>query len=396
MPIRDEDLVPGKQPGVADYSNTERNQQLDNEFGNPGYQGDSTSGEQDQRDRDKALGSAKDGFSGDYSMDGAEKRQLYDEWANLHGKEGRSDPGHNYYGPGAADYGGRGGVEEYRQRGIAGGQRNDAEQQRNSGALAGSLTNMQGDRGQVYTEDKTLAGRAASTRDQQMSALELSRGAAMGQAPSEAAFQTRLGMNDVMATQAGAMGGARGLAGLSGAQTQGGANASASAGNLGMAGGLARSKEIADAIGMYGTQAGTVREQDLDRLKQNSQNSQFNANLNDQWKLGNAQLAANQGRLGVSQGQTDLGWMGEQTKGADKQFQYDQEMAATAAGQDADQMGARLAANRESREHTRGLVNGAVTAGLTGVGAAFGGPIGGAAGAAAGQAFGAATSDWDW
>jgi hypothetical protein len=167
------------------------------------------------------------------------------------------------------------------------------------------------------------------------------------------------------------------------------------AGNLGMQGGMARSKEIADAIGMYGSQAGDVRDQDLSRLGQNTQNATFNAKANDDWKMGNAGLLGQQAQLGNAQAGTDLAWMGEQQRGADKQFQYDQEMAAMEAGADADKVGAALAANREAKENKRQMINGGVTAGLTAAGSVAG-PLGGAAGAAAGNAFAGATKDWDW
>jgi hypothetical protein len=165
---------------------------------------------------------------------------------------------------------------------------------------------------------------------------------------------------------------------------------------MAMTGGMARSKEIGDAIGMYGTQAGTVRDQDISRLQQNNQNGMFNAKLNDDWKLGNANLLAQQAQLGNAQQGTDLAWMGEQYRGMDKQFQYDQEMAALAAGADADAVGARIARKRESAENKRQMINGGVTAGLTAAGAALGGPAGGALGAAAGGAAAGASKDWDW
>lgn len=346
--------------------------------------------------------------AGDYSKQTGERRQsLMDEAVTRgHEQDVREDDDGDaaeklmdldnrmFINPGAADYGGDGGVEYYRQRGIEGGQRNDQAQKTNSDALGRSVGNIYANRGEQATENQELAFREGKARSQQIDALGLSRDAAAGLAPSAAQGQTTLGMNDVMSQQSGTMGSARGLAGLSGAQTIGGSMAGQSAGNLAMQGGMNRSKEIGSAIGMYGTQAGDVRGQDLQRLAQNTQNSTFNAKLNDDWKMGNANLAASQGRLGLAQGATDLAWMGEQTKGADKQFQYDQEMAAMEAGADADAVGARLAKNREQRENTRSTVNGAVGVGATAVGSFFGGPAGGAGGAAAGSAFAAGTKDW--
>ena len=292
--------------------------------------------------------------------------------------------------PGASDWAGEGGVAEYAERARQGAARNDNAQQINSDAFRNSLANMGANRGDQSVEDPTLSGRAVSTREEQLRALALSRDAAMGNAPSAAAYQTSIGMGDVQSNQVANMGGARGLAGLTGAQTQGSASAGMAAGNVASQGGLARSKEIGDAIGMYGSQAGTVRDQDLSRLGQNSQNAMFNVKANDDWRIGSGNLAASQGRLGVAQGTQDLAWMQEQQRGADKQFQYDQEMAAIEAGADADKAGAAIARDRESRENKRQLAGQVATAGLTAVGGAAGGPVGAALGGAAGNA----TKEW--
>lgn len=345
--------------------------------------------------------------AGDYSKQTGERRQsLMDEAVTRgHEQDVREDDDGDaaeklmdlnnrmFINPGAADYGGDHGVDYYRQKGIEGGQRNDAAQKTNSDALGRSVGHIFGERGPQAVENEELVFREGKARDQQLNALGLSRDAAAGRAPSVAAGQTTLGMNGIMGQQSGTMGSARSLAGLSGAQTMGGQQVGGAAGGLAFQGGMGRSKEIGEAIGMYGTQAGDLRGQDLQRLAQNTQNSVFNADSNDAWKVNNANLAASQGRLGVGMGATDLAWMGEQTKGADKQFQYDQEVAAIEARADADQVGARLAKNRESRENARGVVNGAVGATTTAVGAYFGGPVGAAGGAAAGSAFATSTKD---
>jgi hypothetical protein len=372
------------QPGVPFERGT-----YDDEFGNPGDQSD-VSAAQDQRDRDAALGGAKEG-SGDYSLEAQEKRQRYAAWANEHGKE-IGPSGTTFINPGAADFGGRGGVEYYKGQALEGERSNDGAQAANSAAMANSLGNMRQDRGQLK-ENHSLSTREAALRQQQMGSLDLNRQAALGNAPSEAAFQTRIGMNDLGGQQAGAMGSARGLAGLGAAQSMGGAAAGSSASNLAMAGGLARSKEIGDAMGMYGSQAGDMAQQDLGRLATSNKLANTSADQNDSWKLGNAELAAQQGQLGVNQGANDLAWTGESQRGAMKQFEYDQRMAAIEAGHDADTVAQRLASNRESKENTRQLVNGGISAGLGAVGS-LAGPVGTAGGAAAGQAIGSATKDW--
>ncbi len=295
-----------------------------------------------------------------------------------------------YKMPGSADYGGKGGVDLYRNQALSHMGDNDPQQASNESAMAASLKNMTTDRGPQVQEDPRLAGRADATRRNQLDALDLNRQAAMGNAPSEAAYQTQIGMNDVMSNQAGAMGSARGLSAMGGAQGIGAQAAGQSASNLAMSGGMARSKEIGDALGMYGSMAGQVRGQDFNRLGISDQNGLANVRRNDDWKIGNANLLAGQGKLGINQGATDLAWRGEAMKPADKQFQYDQEIAAITAGADADAAGASIASAREDKENTRNIVNGAGTAALTAVGS-MAGPAGSAGGAAAGGMLGSAT-----
>ncbi len=350
--------------------------------------------------------------NGDYSVDGAEARRkkfeqqtaeeqagVEDDLANrgltgaIDNAAATSKRSGTFLNPGAANYGGDQGVAYYTEKGREGGARNDVAQSQNQANMLGSLQRATTDRGQVAQENPFLAQREANARAQQLGGLDLSRQAALGQAPSEAAFQTRLGMNDLAGQRSAQMGSARGLAGLSGAQTQGAAMSGSAAGNLAATGGLARSKEMGDAIGMYGSQAGDVVGQDLQRLEQSTKNNMFGAQLNDDWRVGNMQLAANQGRLGVSQGQTDLAWMDEQMTPAEKQFEYDQRMAAVEAGADADAVAASIARNREERNSKRQFVSSVATGVGGAAGTAIGGPVGGAVGSMGGAAFGKATED---
>lgn len=305
----------------------------------------------------------------------------------------KSAVGGTFVNPGAANYGGDQGVAYYTEKGREGGARNDVAQSQNEANMYQSMLNGTTDRGQVAQENPFLAAREASARGQQLGGLDLSRQAAAGLAPSEAQFQTKLGMNDLAGQHSAQMGTARGLAGLSGAQMQGSAMSGSAAGNLAASGGLARSKEIGEAIGMYSTQAGDVAGQDAQRLQQNTKNSMFGAQLNDDWRIGNLNLAAAQGRLGVSQGNTDLAWMDEQMTPEEKQFEYDQRMAAVEAGADADKVAGSIARNREERNSKRQFVSGVATGVGGAVGTAVGGPVGGAVGGLGGAAFGKATED---
>ncbi len=301
--------------------------------------------------------------------------------------------GNAYQGPGAADFGGyTNGVDIYKKEAMGHMADNDVEQAANAAAMRASGRNIS-KTGAQSTENTADSQQAIRTRAQQLSSLEQNRQAAMGNAPSEAAFQTGIGMNDNMASQAGAMGGARGLAGLSGAQTGGNQAMGQASGNLAMTGGMARSKEIGDALGMYGSAAGGVRDQDFKRLGISDQNNMFNAKASDDWKLGNAGLLANQSKLGAAMDARDDSWFASGMEPEDIQFQYDQEMAAEMAGANADEAGARIARNRESTNSARGMVNGGITAGLTAVGS-LAGPVGSAAGAGAGGMFSSATKKY--
>ena len=378
----------GSDEGKWGHRGTQRAADLETEFGTGSRAGSSS--QDDQLARDRALGGQKEGL-GDYSNDAAEKRDRYDEWAAEHGAETNNMS--KWGNPGSADYGGEGGVEFYRQQAIEGAGRNDTAQRANESAMGRSLAGMGEARGPQYAEDPRLTGRLDARRMQQLSALGQVGNAAAGGAPSEAAFQTTLGMQSLAGQQSGNMGQARGLAALGGAQSGGAAGLGQAAGSVALQGGMGRGQEIGEALGMYGAQSGDVRAADLARLKSSSGVGMFNADSNEKWRLGNAALLAGQGKLGVSQGATDLGWMDQQQRGAAEQFRYDQEMAALEAGGDADKVAAALARSRESAENKRQLVAGGVTAGLGAVGS-LAGPVGTAAGVGAGNAINSATKNW--
>lgn len=299
-----------------------------------------------------------------------------------------------YHGPGSADVGGAPDMAKWYHDDAAGHMSdNNAQQASNAAALDNSVANMGGNRGPQSVEDAALSGRASSSREQQLRALALERDAAQGKAPSAAAFQTTQGMNDIMGGRFGAVGSAHGLAGLTGAQMGSAAQAGGMANNVAIGGGMGRSKEIGDAIGMYGSNAGAMRQQDIQRLGISDQNSKFNASNDIGWKLGNANLAAQQAGLGVAQASTDNGWLDQSMKPGATQFQYDQEMAAEQAGANADTAGASIAKAREANDHAKSLVQGGTSAALGAVGS-LAGPAGTAGGAAAGAGINAATNDW--
>ncbi len=298
------------------------------------------------------------------------------------------------HSPGAADVGGAAGMGElYRQAALDQMSNNDHEQASNDAAMNNSLANMRSNRGTVVPEDATFVAREAAARAQQGQALDLDRNAAEGNAPSAANYQTQIGMNDIMSGQAGAAGSARGLNALNGVQGAGAQTAGLSAGNLSMSGGMARSKEMGDALGMYGSTAGDMRSGDLNRMGQNYQNVGFNADLNDAWKIGNANLAAKQGMLGVQMGQTDQDAYTASMHPASKQLEYDQEINALKAGADAGSAGAAIARGRDENERNKSLVKGGIAAGAAAVGS-LGGPAGTAAGGVVGGMAGSAVDHY--
>jgi hypothetical protein len=306
------------------------------------------------------------------------------ETLNRTGNPGKA--GQTTYAPvGSADVGGGVGggkiIEDFFK---AGEKENDAAQAGNRSAMLGSLANMKEDRGTVVPENAQLLGREANSRVQQGNALDLARDAAAGNAPSAAAYRTQAGMDSVMAGQSAAGGAARGLGALTGTQTTGASAAGLAAGNTAVQGGMARSAEIGEAMGMYGSQAGDMRQGDLGRVNQSNQNALANQSLNDDWRLGNAKLAASQGQLGVSQGQMDDAYYGASQVPKGKQLGYDQEMNAIQAGASADSAAAHRAKANADADRNRQLGGAAVQGGLTIGGTALGGPIGGALGSAGG------------
>lgn len=151
-------------------------------------------------------------------------------------------------------------------------------------------------------ENQELSDNESWTRGfDQAGALQLSREAAMGEAPSQAAWQMQQGLDQSLAAQQAQMGSARGNAGLALA----GGNAAANSASLmnqtyGQSAAL-RAGEMAQARGLYGGLSGQVRDQDLQRLGQGSQMSQFNAGNTTNYQLG-------MGNVSNAYGQTGLGY----------------------------------------------------------------------------------------
>jgi len=155
-------------------------------------------------------------------------------------------------------------------------------------------------RGPQAWENQQLSDNEENSRDwDQSGAIELAREAAMGLTPSAAAYQMQSGLDQSLAAQQAQMGGARGSAGIALAS----GNAASNSANLmnqtyNQAAQL-RAQEMANATGLYGGLAGQQRSQDQNRLSMGNQMSQYNAGLNDQYKLGMLNAGSQYGNLGL-------------------------------------------------------------------------------------------------
>jgi hypothetical protein len=201
---------------------------------------------------------------------------------------------------------GQGGAVQ--QGGMAGGGMN-------YGGYAGGATDMsniglrgmgwaqgeaQRDRGATAIEDQELSDREAQARyGDQAGAIQLAREAAMGQAPSQAAYLMQAGLNQGLANQQAMAGGARGAAGIALAQGNAQANAATMQNQAYTQAGAMRADEMNQARNLYGGLAGTQRQQDQNRLGMGNDMSKYNAGANDQYRLGMGQLGL--GYYGASQ-----------------------------------------------------------------------------------------------
>ncbi len=290
-----------------------------------------------------------------------------------------------YHDPGGAYVGGsKGAGAEIKQSFLDGEKLNDGLQASNLGAMQGSIANMKADRAPIE-QNGALLSREADARVQQGQSLDLQRDAAMGNAPSAAAAQTTMGMNDAMGGQAGASGAARGLSALSGVQGTGAQGMGMQGSSLALQGGMGRSQEMGQNIGMYGSSAGDMRSGDLGRLDASSKFAIAGQGINDDWKIGNANLAGKQGQLGAALGTADDAWFGASQEPDKRQMAMNQEMKAVQAGANTDAAQAARAAANAANDKNRAIAGGAVTAGLTAAGTAVGGPAGGAAGGMGGS-----------
>jgi len=184
-------------------------------------------------------------------------------------------------------------------------------------AQAGQYAGMAGS---LYGEGLGAQGRAGAQESQWMSDLDaqargdmtgavgLARDAAMGLAPSEAAYQLQSGLDRASAAQSASAGGARGAAALANAQGNAAmATAGLQADAFNQAGQM-RAAEMANARNAYGQMSGQLRASDQSRLGMGNDMAKFNQSQNDQYGLGMLNAGANYGQLGIGQSNVALGY----------------------------------------------------------------------------------------
>ncbi len=262
-------------------------------------------------------------------------------------------------------WGGEGGAANWSTMGLGG---------MNNAQMGQTWSGKEGNRARGATafENQALSDNEAYSRGyDQSGSIQLAREAAMGEGPSAAAYQMQRGLDQSLAAQQAQMGSARGNAAIAMA----GGNAAANSANLMnqtyQQAGQMRADEMAQARGLYGGLSGQMREQDQARLQQGSQMSQFNAGLNDQYKLGMGALSnqfGNQANQWYNSAQNPITQQGNLELGG---YQVAQGAATAANELKAAAQQAKRDADQAEKDKWLGLAGTAVTAGGGAAGAAM-------------------------
>lgn len=189
----------------------------------------------------------------------------------------------------------------------------------NSNADAAYFSGQARDQGPQAFENQSLSDNEATSRGyHQEGALNLALKGALGNQPSEAAYQLQSGLDKAIGGQQSLSGSARGAAGIANASANAGANVAALQNQAFTEAGRLRAQEIAGYTGMYGNLAGQQRSQDQNRLNMGNQMSQFNAQNTTQRQLGF-------GQLGNDSRRTSQGYYGQMAQPYNQQLQADLE-----------------------------------------------------------------------
>lgn len=246
----------------------------------------------------------------------------------------------------------------------------------NLGEEARGRSDYWGDRGQDFMglagndpgarsqENAELSNRFNQGYGEMQGATQLAREAAMGLAPSEAAYQMQAGLDQATAEQAGVTGGARGAAALGMAQSNEGGNVAGMQQRAFTEAGRLRAQEMAQARGLYGSLGGAQANTAMSRLGQGNQFSQGNLQMNDQYR-------GQMGQLGIGLGGLQRGFFGDELGVYNTNAQIGLQGQQIAAGQDRSATSITADINQANTKRKDDIVDG-VTRGV-GTGAAAGG-----------------------
>ncbi len=198
------------------------------------------------------------------------------------------------------------------EAGIAGAAQGSAQEQ-----AAGALSRDP----QAVADEAQKAREASGANGHQMSAIEMARQQAMGQAPSAGAYQLQAGLDMGSQQQAAMARGARGSAGIATA----GANANANVSNLQQNAftnaGMLRSQDMARGRGLYASLTGQAREQDINAVSSTNEMNAFNKDLNAQHWINMGNAANNIGDVANQHAQEDQANFGRGTRPMEAQDQ---------------------------------------------------------------------------
>lgn len=212
------------------------------------------------------------------------------------------------------------------------------------------------DRGPQAVENYELAQREANADAEQQGSLQLAREAAMGNAPSEAAYMMQQGLDQGIAEQQSQVAGARGAGALALAQGNAGGNTAAMNQRAFTEAGRLRANEMAQARGLYGSLAQGYRGAAQNRLGMGNSLAQGNAQMNDAYKMGMGDLGVKYGALGSQYfGQEADIYRGQQASDLAREQAYLNAHLGADAG--------RLQQDRFNTERSDGLLKDAITFG---------------------------------
>jgi hypothetical protein len=165
------------------------------------------------------------------------------------------------------------------------------------GGMSGSLYKDAMSRDVPVQESQYYSDNEGQSRAYQQAGLDLTTQAAMGLAPSEAAYQMQRGLDQASAAQNSMQGSARGAAAIANAQGNATSNIAGLQQGVFTDAGQLRAQEMAQARGMMGTQSQALRGMDQGRLNSSNEFGLANRSMGNQQQLG--LLAASQGYGGL-------------------------------------------------------------------------------------------------